>query len=114
MRAARNLLLAGLLSGVGPALPAAALAQATAPGAEPGVTTEDCRVTPGDGSEAAPSQDGDLTAKLDACNGVLQPPATGDAEIREPAPEAGETPVIPPGAVPDQAPDGTPLAPAPG
>lgn len=87
---------------VAAALPA--LAQ-TAPQAEPGVTREDCRAAPEAGGDQAaqPSAD-NLTAKLDACNGVLQPPPTGDSEIREPAPKGGETPVIPPGALPEQPP----------
>lgn len=84
------------------------LAQTTAPQAEPGVSVEDCQVEPvpgtGDGQAEAPAPGGDLTAKLDKCNGVLQPPPTGDAEIREPAPDTGETPVIPPSALPEQPP----------
>lgn len=85
------------------ALAAPACAQ-TAPGAEPGVTAQDCLAEPApEGGTAAPE---DLAAKLDKCNGVLQPPPTGDAEIGEPAPGGGETPVIPPGALPEQPPSG--------
>lgn len=39
---------------------------------------------------------------LTECDGVLKPPATGDGEIVEPAPDAGKTPVIPPSNVPQQ------------
>ena len=42
---------------------------------------------------------------LENCNGVLTPPRTGDEEIEEPAPNTGTTPVIPPGAVPEQPPE---------
>ena len=41
---------------------------------------------------------------LEDCNGVLIPPRTGDEEIEEPALNTGTTPVIPPGAVPEQPP----------
>lgn len=87
---------------LGHAAPASAQ---TAPGAEPGVTREDCRAAPESGNDPAGQSPGtDLAAKLDRCNGVLQPPPTGDAEIREPAPDGGKTPVIPPGALPQQPP----------
>jgi hypothetical protein len=47
---------------------------------------------------------GDLTQKLDPCDGVLEPPPTGDSGMTEPAPDAGNTPIIRPGQVPQQAP----------
>jgi hypothetical protein len=47
---------------------------------------------------------GDLSQKLDPCNGVLKPPPTGDTEMTEPAPNEGKTPVIKPGEVPPQPP----------
>jgi hypothetical protein len=40
------------------------------------------------------------TEKLADCNGVLKPPSTGDSDFVVPAPQIGDTPVIPPGAVP--------------
>lgn len=40
-----------------------------------------------------------LTGNLADCNGVLQPPATGDKELVEPAPKTGNMPVIKPGEV---------------
>lgn len=47
---------------------------------------------------------GDLTQKLDPCNGVLKPPPTGDSGMTEPAPNQGNTPIIKPGEVPQQPP----------
>jgi hypothetical protein len=47
---------------------------------------------------------GDLTRKLDPCNGVLKPPPTGDSGMAEPAPNQGKTPIIKPGEVPQQPP----------
>jgi len=63
---------------------------------ERGEQDERCRVDPG-GNDG---RDRTLTDKLDACDGVLEPPADGDPEMVEPAPEEGRTPVIPPGALP--------------
>ena len=48
------------------------------------------------------TDDATLTAKLDKCNSVLNPPNAGDSEMVEPAPDVGRMPVIPPKAVPDQ------------
>lgn len=48
---------------------------------------------------------GTLTEKLDNCNGVLKPPAVGDGEIVEPAPQTGQMPVITPNDLPK---DGNP------
>jgi hypothetical protein len=47
---------------------------------------------------------GDLTRKLEPCDGVLKPPPTGDSGMTEPAPNEGKTPVIKPGEVPQQQP----------
>ncbi|OQP84165.1 hypothetical protein BTR14_20380 [Rhizobium rhizosphaerae] len=44
-----------------------------------------------------------LTERLDNCNGVLAPPATGDGDMVSPPPQQGTTPVIKPG-------DGAPKA----
>lgn len=49
---------------------------------------------------ASPSQT--LTGNLADCNGVLKPPATGDQELVEPAPQTGNMPVIKPGQAPSQ------------
>jgi len=57
---------------------------------------------PDDGSrEPASETDGSLSATLDRCGGVLQPPPVGDPGMVEPAPDEGETPVIPPSAIPE-------------
>lgn len=39
---------------------------------------------------------------LSDCNGVVKPPSTGDTDLVRPAPAAGDTPVIPPGDIPQQ------------
>jgi hypothetical protein len=54
------------------------------------------------GAQMPPS--GDLTQKLDPCNGVLKPPPTGDSGLTTPAPDQGNTPIIRPGEVPPQPP----------
>ena len=45
-----------------------------------------------------------LTERLAPCNGVLEPPATGDQEMTTPPPDEGETPIIRPGELPEQPP----------
>ncbi|MDN2578511.1 hypothetical protein [Aquibium sp. ELW1220] len=72
---------------------------------------EPCEVVPGDDAVATPLENGEqntsseadssLSATLDRCGGVLSPPAVGDPEMVEPAPDAGVTPIIPPSAVPE-------------
>ena len=59
----------------------------------------------GGGNEAKVSKDTlSLTEQLDRCGGVIEPPAVGDRELVEPAPEKGATPIIPPSALPEQQP----------
>ena len=85
---------------------------------------EDCLVEPGapdlseedEGIDPFPPDepvlpDGDsdgedltLTERLAPCNGVLEPPATGDQEMTTPPPDEGETPIIRPGELPEQPP----------
>ncbi len=70
-----------------------------------------CQVDPGYGSDGA-QRDGSGTGEgqneatarpsLEDCNGVLVPPRIGDPDIVQPSPDAGTTPVIPPGTVPVQ------------
>lgn len=55
---------------------------------------EACRANPPASQER--DRDRSLSEKLDACNGVLSPPNTGDREMVRPAPDIGETPVIRP------------------
>lgn len=90
-----------LVVGFGLALTAPAMAQTT----EPVVPEDDnkCQVQPepGQGADGSPDTES-LAEVLDECNGVLQPPPTGDGELTIPAPDAGETPVIRPGEIPEQ------------
>jgi hypothetical protein len=67
-----------------------------------GPGSEECQVDPeGQGKGQTDSDAG----VIKRCNGVLIPPPTGDAEIIEPAPDVGTTPVIPPDSVPEQSPN---------
>lgn len=74
---------------------------------QPTPPAEDCRADPdagtgpqADGQQPAPTQqDAD---KLKRCKGVLTPPAAGDPAIEVAPPDTGTTPVVPPGAVPQQ------------
>ena len=47
----------------------------------------------------ASNKDERLSGKLDPCDGVLQPPPTGDQGMATPPPDEGNTPVIKPGEV---------------
>ncbi|UVK37825.1 hypothetical protein LHFGNBLO_004920 [Mesorhizobium sp. AR10] len=67
----------------------------------------DCQVEPqGQNGVQKPPDDANsnLTGKLDPCDGVLQPPPTGDQGMTAPPPDQGRTPVIKPGEVPAQPP----------
>ena len=109
-----------LLAGVG-ALAALSLSDAHAqqtqtpepPAATPDLETaeEPCEIVPRGDTPTAPTdseqqaesdQDESLSATLDRCGGVLTPPAVGDPQMVEPAPDEGVTPIIPPSAVPEQ------------
>lgn len=39
---------------------------------------------------------------LERCDGMLEPPRTGDSDIEAPMPDIGATPVVPPEALPEQ------------
>ena len=67
------------------------------PGPAPSSPGAPCHATPGEGQD-----NNSLTETLDDCNGVLKPPAAGDPDIVEEAPDVGKTPVIPPSALPEQ------------
>lgn len=76
--------------------------------------SDPCQVEPGnqnESTERSGAEGGNDEAEdrprpsLEECNGVLTPPKTGDQEIEERPPDTGTTPVIPPGAVPEQSPD---------
>ncbi|WP_269585371.1 hypothetical protein [Roseibium sp. Sym1] len=79
--------------------------------AEADQPTGDCVVTPG---EERPLEQQDTTAGImTECDGVLKPAPVGDAELVEPAPEKGRTPVIEPGEIPARpSPGDDPAAPA--
>jgi len=61
-----------------------------------------CQVQPQNGNGQQPKSN-DLSGTLDPCDGVLQPPPTGDQGVITP-PDEGKTPVIKPGEVPAQPP----------
>jgi hypothetical protein len=68
-----------------------------------------CQAEPQNGQQQKPPpvNNGDnnsLTEMLDPCNGVLQPPPTGDQGMAAPPPDEGRTPVLKPGEVPAQPP----------
>jgi hypothetical protein len=67
---------------------------------------EECQVDPeGQGSIDKGKGPAERDAPvLERCKGILIPPPTGDAEMVQPAPDVGTTPVIPPDSVPDQTP----------
>lgn len=101
------LFLAALLALAGPA---SAQQQDAEP---PAMGDERCRLSPdpdGEGLTGQPGKEGEgetLSGMLDDCEGVLEPPPSNNGEFVQPAPDAGETPVIPPGALPgQQTPDG--------
>lgn len=70
---------------------------------------ERCRAEPEEQAEEKEeeqsNEDQRTSEILERCNGVLLPPPTGDREIEEPPADSGTTPVIPPGAVPQQPPE---------
>ena len=66
-----------------------------------------CQAQPQDGGQKPPAADdgnGSSADKLSSCDGVLQPPPTGDQGMTQPPPDQGKTPVIKPGEVPVQPP----------
>ncbi|RWM20300.1 MAG: hypothetical protein EOR73_14750 [Mesorhizobium sp.] len=66
-----------------------------------------CQAQPQNGQQPPPVNNGDnnsLADTLDPCNGVLQPPPTGDRGMAASPPDEGKTPVLKPGEVPAQPP----------
>jgi hypothetical protein len=63
---------------------------------------EDCEAVPVPEGELAPPPTDSLSDALAPCNGVIEPPPVGDPDIAITPPPVGETPVIPPGQVPQQ------------
>jgi hypothetical protein len=104
----QNLLLAAVLLCLTGAV-APATAQSQDDGAEKTDTDDPCQAEPddpgGDTKRNGAEANGISPEELERCKGVLTPPKTGDQEIEEPAPDTGETPVLPPGGVPEQPPN---------
>lgn len=91
-------------------LPCALLAlagPAAAQDSDEGAPPAPCQAQPQDGGQQPPPADdgnGNSTADLGSCGGVLQPPPSGDQGMTQPPPDQGKTPVIKPGEVPVQPP----------
>lgn len=88
-------------------LPCTLLALAgSAAAQDSGQNAAPCQAQPQDGgNQPAPADgNGDSSGKLGSCDGVLQPPPSGDQGITPPPPDQGKTPVIKPGEVPAQPP----------
>jgi len=84
---------------------AAGIGHATAqegPPGDPLGVIEDCEAVPLPEGQLAPPPTDSLTDTLAPCNGVIAPPPTGDSDLTITPPPVGETPVIPPGQVPQQ------------
>lgn len=102
----RGTLILSVIIAVGGVL-AASEAMAQAGTTAPSPSTDRCLApqaqgqTGGDGgNQAGGSKPEALSGNLANCNGVLKPPATGDHDIVEPAPQTGNMPVIKPGQAP--------------
>jgi hypothetical protein len=68
---------------------------------------EKCRVAPQPNGAQKNEDEGrrdSLTEKLDPCDGVLKPPAVGDQEMTQPAPQTDNMPVVKPHDLPGQQP----------
>lgn len=68
-----------------------------------------CQAEPRNGQQQKPPvnngvSSNSLSDTLGPCDGVLQPPPTGDQGMTAPLPDEGKTPVIKPGEVPAQPP----------
>lgn len=96
---------AGWLLAIGALSTCASMAMAQSAGVQ--APPADCRVAPDAGD---PARDNPVRGENDArppagnnllaeCGSVLAPPITGDAEMVEPAPDKGRTPVIDPSEV---------------
>ena len=55
---------------------------------------------------ATAKPDDKLSQSLADCRGVLRPPSVGDEMAIPPPPSGSKTPVLPPGSVPQQTPQG--------
>jgi hypothetical protein len=89
---------AGLIVMMAIAVPAGAQQQDSNPTSAP----ERCQPQEG-GQKRDGEESGDLSKKLDDCNGVLKAPQTGDPDMVEPAPDTGGGRVIDPNSLPEGA-----------
>ncbi|UVC18458.1 hypothetical protein [Mesorhizobium onobrychidis] len=100
-----NALIMGVLGALALAAPAAAQADSQTQDQPP---AGHCQAQPQNGQQQEPPANNgagnSLTDTLDPCNGVLQPPPTGDQGMAAPPPDQGRTPVLKPGEVPPQPP----------
>jgi hypothetical protein len=81
---------------------AVAPAEAQQQDAKPQAGEERCQPQQG-GQKEEGAQSGELSQKLEDCNGVLKAPQTGDPDMVEPAPDTGGGRVIDPNALPEGA-----------
>ena len=89
------------------ALAGPAAAQDSGQGSGQGAPSAPCQAQPQDGGQKPPPANdgnGNSTANLGSCDGVLQPPPSGDQGMTQPPPDQGKTPVIKPDEVPAQPP----------
>jgi hypothetical protein len=70
----------------------------------PSAQSGNCQAKTDNDGQQKPATGGNLSQTLGDCGSVLKPPATGDHDMTAPAPDAGNTPVIKPGEVPQQPP----------
>ncbi|WP_353821187.1 hypothetical protein [Mesorhizobium sp.] len=96
-------LMMGMLGALALAAPVAAQTETQDP-----APAGPCQAQPQNGQQQKPPVNNgasdSLTDTLDPCNGVLQPPPTGDQGMAAPPPDQGRTPVLKPGEVPAQPP----------
>jgi len=62
----------------------------------------DAPAAPGQNNGSADNRQ-DLSRKLDSCNGELKAPPVGDGKMVEPAPDTGNSRIIKPGELPNNA-----------
>lgn len=79
----------------------AGVAAAEKPNAPPVDSRDEaCKAEPNAQSDEKTADTEHLSALLDRCDGVLEPPAVGDKDLIEPSPPTGDTPVIKPDELP--------------
>lgn len=71
---------------------------------KPGCVAPPVQQTPGQSGSRATDPNTTGSTDLSNCNGVIAPPATNDKGMVQPAPKAGNTPILRPGDIPQQAP----------